>query len=72
VLSRRGLSVTGRSLVQRSPTECVVCPSVIAKTRQLGGPGSLWAVEPLEKKNVRYGIYNTMNAVYLLFINNYC
>jgi len=40
------VSVKGRSLVQRSPTECVLCLNVILKPRWWGGPGPLGAVAP--------------------------
>jgi hypothetical protein len=40
------VSAFGWSLVQRSPTECGVCLSVIVKPQQWGGPGPLGAVAP--------------------------
>ena len=40
---------TGRSPVQRSPTDCDLFLSVILKPRQLGAIGPLVAVEPREK-----------------------
>jgi hypothetical protein len=44
------VSASGWSLVQRSPTECGVCLSVIATPRQWGGPGPLGALAPWKKK----------------------
>jgi hypothetical protein len=38
---------TGRSLIQRRPTDCDVSLRVIYKP-QRGGPGQRWAVEPEE------------------------
>ena len=40
------VSATGRSLVQRSPTNCSGSLCVIYKPRALGGHGPRWAVAP--------------------------
>jgi hypothetical protein len=40
---------TGRSLVQRSPTDCDVSLCVIYKAQERGGPGPRWAVAPENK-----------------------
>ena len=44
------VSATGRSLVRRSPTDCV---SVMSKPQQSGGLGPLWAVAPRKKIKLR-------------------
>ena len=38
------ISATGRSLVQRSPTDCRVRLCLIYKPEEQGGPGPRWAV----------------------------
>jgi hypothetical protein len=43
------VSATGWSFIQRSPTECGVCLSVIVKPRQWGGRGLLGTVAPRVK-----------------------
>jgi hypothetical protein len=40
------VSATGRSLVQRSPTDCAVSLRVIKKPRARGRHGPCWAAEP--------------------------
>ena len=52
---------SGWSPVQRSPTECVVCLSVIVKTRQWGGPGPLGAVAPWGGECFDYSAINVSN-----------
>ena len=49
VCSQVDVSATGRSPVQRSPTECVVSLCVISKRQESGGSVTLWAVAPEEK-----------------------
>ena len=44
------VSATGRSLVQRSPTDRDVSLCVIYIPRARGGPGPRWAVAPETKK----------------------
>jgi hypothetical protein len=44
------IAATGRSLVQRSHTDCVVSLCVNQKPQGAGGHGALWAVEPQRKK----------------------
>jgi hypothetical protein len=39
-------SATGRSHVQRSPTECSVSLCMIYKPQERGGPGPVWEVAP--------------------------
>jgi hypothetical protein len=43
-------SVTGRSLAQRSPTDCGVSLSVTQKFKKMRGAGPRWAVAPKKKK----------------------
>ena len=47
------ISVTGRSLAQRSPTDCGVSLCVIQKPKEWGGPGLRWAVAPEKEKSLR-------------------
>jgi hypothetical protein len=44
------VSVTSRSLVQRSPTGSGVSLFMIYKSRARGGPGPRWAVAPEKNK----------------------
>ena len=44
------VSATGRSLVQRRPTDCGVSLCVISKPQERGDPGPRWAVAPKKKK----------------------
>jgi hypothetical protein len=48
------VSASGRSLVRRTPTECVVCLSVISKPRQRG-LGPLWL--PSHKNKLQLGLF---------------
>jgi hypothetical protein len=45
------VSASGRSPVQRSPTDCGVSFCVISVPQWWGGPGPSWAVAPMRKKN---------------------
>ena len=45
------VSTTGRSLIQRSPTNSGVSFCVILKPQEWGGPGLSWTVAPEEKEN---------------------
>jgi hypothetical protein len=45
------VSAMGRSLVQRSPTDCGVSLCVIYKPQECGGSGLRWAVAPEREKN---------------------
>jgi hypothetical protein len=68
VLSGREVFATDWSLVQRSPTECGVCLSVMAKPRQRGGPGPIRAVAPVEIFEIIMLGSNTTNYE----LTNYC
>jgi hypothetical protein len=50
------VSSTGRSLVQRNPTDCGVSFDVIYKLKESGGTGPRWAVEP-QIKNLRLSLF---------------
>jgi len=47
------VSATGRSLVQRSPTDCGASLCVIKKFRDWGGPGPLGGCCPQNKKIIK-------------------
>ena len=47
------VSATGRSLTQRSPTDCGVSLCMISKPQEGGGPGSRWAVASQEKNVIQ-------------------
>ena len=49
------VSATGRSLVQRCPTDCVVSLCVVYKLQEWGGHGPHWAVAP-EKEFTRINV----------------
>ena len=56
-VSQVQVSATGRSLVQRNPTDCVVTLCVIQKPQEWGGPDPRWAVASAWRRKPVWVIY---------------
>ena len=59
------VSSTGRSIIQRSPTDCDVSLCVIQKLQESGGPGPRWAVAPEKRTMNRHGLLQD-NSIYVI------
>ena len=68
------VSATGRSLVQRCPTDCGVSLCVIKKPRAWGGPSPRWAVASETKKKITSAEVTTVQVISLrsAIYRSYC
>jgi hypothetical protein len=66
------VSASGLSPAQRSPTECVVCLSVIVKLRQRGGPGPRGAFLRHGRKQARSQCVTKVKCAVFLLVTVDC